>query len=352
MSHILSQDVLDFNTMLTNTAKKEKKLFSRCKQLNDNSTKLEVANRELLFSDLEKQMNMNSVQIPTNFLSDKEQKRQNFTNNAQLQKHDEFDINSTLNSRSQSRDSSHLTNNYDSSPESNFPYTPIDSLESCTTDSNTDDDLVKNLKDDLFNNTDSLENHFNNTISNDLYFDDNMLNKEIEQIISAPVEVQIDSVQKIENDSSNITDSHNLESLKRTNENLELSTDFEISSKRRKIVHLENLSSDTEIEDNNKFLKCFSVLRTNYISLCESYNDLLDKLEFTESENRLLVDKFNQIENEKEQWKIDKDRVLLEREDMKSMLDGLLHEVTVLRHRERKNKVRSTIGEMMIIKDE
>lgn len=87
--------------------------------------------------------------------------------------------------------------------------------------------------------------------------------------------------------------------------------------------------------EKGKLLKCFKTLRNNYLSLCESYNDVVDRLNGSEKERKMLAAKTVNSETEKEDWKIEKDRILLEREDMKAMLDALLHEVTILRRKDR-----------------
>ncbi|KAG0688750.1 PAX-interacting protein 1 [Pichia californica] len=273
-------------------------------------------------------------------------------------------MNSELSTRSSSTERSHGILSYDSSPESNFPYTPIDSLESCTTDSTIETDLMKTLKTELLN-TESLNNTVleNSKISNSEKFrlSDDLLDKQIEQIISAPINVQIDSIYSSndgQNNQSLVTkqeqmtqqqiqrDQYQTNTLKRTIEN----SNNTVSYKNKKARIDENQSSDFIQE--NKILKCFSILRTNYLSLCTSYNEILDKLSDVETENKSLLKKIEDKENEKEEWKANKDRLYLEREDMKAMLDGLLHEVTILRRRERQSRKCSTIGEMMLTKDE
>ena len=74
-------------------------------------------------------------------------------------------------------------------------------------------------------------------------------------------------------------------------------------------------------------------MRNNYLSLCSSYNELVDKLESVEQENQILIEQSKLNNGNEEQWKIEKERFMLEREDMKSMLDALLHEVTILRRK-------------------
>ncbi|GAV29050.1 hypothetical protein PMKS-002529 [Pichia membranifaciens] len=254
----------------------------------------------------------------------------------------------------------HATGSYDSSPESNFPYTPVDSLESCTTDSNIDNELAKNIKAELFDNIHILDDRYNvqintsnadNTAGNpEILLSDDILDKEIEQIISAPLDVQIDSIYSTENERSVDNNQAQLNRHKRAYSVVRgtPTEDTLDRTKKRKVEGTKPQSSQKE----TKFLKCFSILRANYLSLCNSYNEVLDKLSTAETENQILSQRLASKENEKEQWKIDKDRFLFEREDMKAMLDGLLHEVTVLRRKERQNKMRSTIGNMMLIKDE
>ena len=98
-------------------------------------------------------------------------------------------------------------------------------------------------------------------------------------------------------------------------------------------VSKEITSNSLSFIQNQKLLKCFSSLRNNYLSLCSSYNELVDKLESVEQENQILIEQSKLNNGNEEQWKIEKERFMLEREDMKSMLDALLHEVTILRRK-------------------
>ncbi|GMG55891.1 unnamed protein product [Ambrosiozyma monospora] len=81
----------------------------------------------------------------------------------------------------------------------------------------------------------------------------------------------------------------------------------------QQVVHKTNKSPQEE----NKFLKCFSFLRTNYLSICSSHNSLLAM--------------YNNSEIERVKLKV-------ENEEMKGLLDAALHELNVLRNNERKRK--------------
>ncbi|VEU19641.1 DEKNAAC100034 [Brettanomyces naardenensis] len=73
----------------------------------------------------------------------------------------------------------------------------------------------------------------------------------------------------------------------------------------------------------NKFLKCFSILRTNYLNLCSTYNGVLVKYNDSQAERAKL-----KVQNE----------------ELKALMDGLLHEVNILRSRERRKKRQSCNG--------
>ncbi|ODQ45494.1 hypothetical protein PICMEDRAFT_13209 [Pichia membranifaciens NRRL Y-2026] len=376
MPDILTQDgMLEFDNLLATNPLPDKLLLPDYKIL-DTSQKFSQPKENLLFSDLEKQMNLNAAQIhPTHFSIEdiqshrtrREQHTQQVQQDYQTQKsipdiHSKtnFNINSVISSRSYHQDLTHATGSYDSSPESNFPYTPVDSLESCTTDSNIDNELAKNIKAELFDDIHILDDRYNvqintsnadNTASDpEILLNDDILDKEIEQIISAPLDVQIDSLYSTENERLAVNNQAQLNPHKRAYSVVRgtPTEDTLDRTKKRKVEETKTQSSQKE----TKFLKCFSILRANYLSVCNSYNEVVDKLSTVEAQNKILSQNLATKENEKEQWKIDKDRFLFEREDMKAMLDGLLHEVTVLRRRERQNKMRSTIGNMMLMKDD
>ena len=376
MPDILTQDgMLEFDNLLATNPIQEKLLLPDYKIL-DSTQKLGHPKENLLFSDLETQMNLNAAQIhPTHFpIDDIQSHRTRRVQHTQQVQHDyqtqksipdmnsknNFNISSVMSSRAYPQDPTHATGSYDSSPESNFPYTPVDSLESCTTDSNIDNELAKNIKAELFDNIHILDDRYNvqintsnadNTAGNpEILLSDDILDKEIEQIISAPLDVQIDSIYSTENERSVDNNQAQFNPHKRAY-SVVRGTPTEDTLDRTKKRKVEETKPQSSLKET-KFLKCFSILRANYLSLCNSYNEVLDKLSTAETENQILSQRLASKENEKEQWKIDKERFLFEREDMKAILDGLLHEVTVLRRKERQNKMRSTIGNMMLIKDE
>ncbi|QPG75050.1 hypothetical protein FOA43_002390 [Brettanomyces nanus] len=78
----------------------------------------------------------------------------------------------------------------------------------------------------------------------------------------------------------------------------------------------------TRPRQENKFLKCFSYLKTNYLNLCSTYNCLLVKYDNSEAE---------------------KVKLKIQNRELKGLMDGLLHEVNVLRAKERREK-RATIN--------
>lgn len=375
MPDILSQDgMLEFDDLLAANTVQEKLLLPEYK-ISKTPHEFAQSKGKLLFSEIEKQMNMNAAQIqPTHYPTNNNQSHQirRTQQGEQTQQvfltqkgasdasiKDEIDVNSVLYARPYPQDLSQITGSYDSSPESNFPYTPVDSLESCTTDSNIDNELAKNIKAELFDDMHILDDRYNvqintgneNKVTNnpEPLLSDDILDKEIEQIISAPLDVQIDHIYSTDTKSPEVRQLQQKPS-KRTYlaANDTRKEDTLDRTKKRKFEQTESSSSAKE----SQYLKCFSILRANYLSLCNSYNEVLDKLSTVETENESLSKRLKTKENEKEQWKIDKDRFLLEREDMKAMLDGLLHEVSVLRRKERQNKMRSTVGNMMLIKDE
>lgn len=381
MSHLITQNVLEFDNTLAEAPIGEQNTMPQLNQLNLQSN--------LIFSDIEKQMNLSASQLAF------EHNPQNSSNNFNI------DTNSGVSLRSESLDRSQMGSSYNSSPESNFPYTPVDTLDSSatTTSLNLENNLVKNVKEALLDEEDILaleskihnnpgqlsdeESQHHNTVENPTFLlNDDLLDKQIEQIISAPVDHSLDllvnkkevtslpidldsediltSSEQIETKSkveSHIKDKQNIaeeKSLKRSHAEFSSnSEDIHLKgiNNNKKVKREESRVKETPAKDN-KFLKCFSILRSNYLSLCSSYNEILDKLSATEAENKILKEKTEAEEREREQWEMDRYRYELEREDMKAMLDGLLHEVTVLRNKERKRKVKSTIGEMMLIKDE
>ncbi|AWU75446.1 uncharacterized protein C5L36_0B06910 [Pichia kudriavzevii] len=314
-------------------------------------------------------------------------------------------INSQLHSDSLERtnNSNNSSREYESSPESNFPYTPIDSLESCTSNSSVGHEMIQSIDDhgifrshildddfsskvDIFiNNTETntgnelLQNDKEcvNPLHNDkidleqdnttgkFLIDDFELDKEIEQMIYSfngrpksihpepglekNVHIPSVAVSKSQELSKKPNDGRQLESVlpaqaqfprKRANSSNNSTKKNEGTKRRKNKTGKPNAQPQNSISsssnEENKFLKCFSILRTNYLSLCESYNKVLDKLEFVEEQNKALLEKTKAVsDSEREKWKMEKDRFLLEREDMKAYLDGLLHEVTVLRQREK-----------------
>lgn len=478
-----------------------------------------VTDKDLTFFDLEKQLNMTASQIPNQFtqlhniavptptqmaspqtlsMSNPQSVRMHthMVSQSQAQHQNPSQYNPTLDqrknqnndqgqnskkhststsqlysdSRSQSRERNRTTNSngsYNSSPESNFPYTPVDSLESCTTDSNMENDanLLKssdllgndnqpmahefslsnnvaahnNPHNQTLNNNTSQEFHNNdntnhvNPISHDISLNDNMhshrfllddvLDSEIDKMISGEMDLPIGNIQsqfspvvaynehqhvqvhehehifmpvdtKPPNTRCIIASPLSIRSNTPIMTTKNVSVKAEISPPKQQFTahqnkvpfhtqnvpgtKLNNTNNNNNNNNNNlhkkkqrildkritkptqtskhntkthnslkkdhlnvenlekgKLLKCFKTLRNNYLSLCESYNDVVDRLNGSEKERKMLAAKTVNSETEKEDWKIEKDRILLEREDMKAMLDALLHEVTILRRKDR-----------------
>lgn len=289
----------------------------------------EEIHREKIFTDIEKHIDLHSIDLSKSQLEiDIDFKKDNgnslvnnIASDAKLGLNEDFQ----------------RTCSYNSSPESNFPYTPIDSLESCTSGSNDELDF-KSFNDNLFDNNKQNEFSFDNDSkpNNTIFFNDTFFDSEIEKMMS--ISNNTNNEHQDESFDSTINNKKIEKSQRnKINETSIVHSSFEDHNKTNNISKISknhiprHNKSDVTNSREKKLLKCFSILRTNYLSLCDSYNNLLDELESTEIEKNMFTSKCYEMEKDKKQWQFEKERLLLEREDMKSILDGLLHEVTTLR---------------------
>jgi hypothetical protein len=340
MPQSLAEDVFNFTDMMLVHKIVPKKITVSDIHIEDDSRDSSSFSKELSFSELEKQMNLNASQIPCNFQINNSEIPSQSKDHINIEIPNDLNIDFLSESRERSQFSSTNSGTYESSPESSFPYTPVDSLESCTTGSIIENETYTRSVDRndevIQENITYKEINLNtetNTISSQPFLSDLSLDQEIEQIIKNPLDSSFKNINfsnTIENSGSKNEILKPKKILKRVYAN-ENNID-NIEAKKQKL-------SSVSINQENKFLRCFSILRTNYLSLCESYNDLVDKLSASEEENRKLRSQSINLDAEKEQWKIDKDRILLEREEMKAILDSLLHEVTILRSKENQHDI-------------
>lgn len=369
MSHIITKDVLDFNNILSMSNNEN---IGEMKNLNSQYKvdALTDSKNEIKFSDLEKQLNINAAQIsPYHFQLNNQQLHnpQSLCNSLMTDNNPEIGLDTHLQSRDGSQFS--ITSSYESSPESNFPYTPMDSLDSCTTSSVTGNDVTKKsetLEESVFRahfletnkNSNEIEIEYNDknvesgdpfvqnmdktayvSVKSDISLGENKflldefeLDQEINKLISGPPDLSFDEECQTGDKTQNTIAGtiQDIESAPQKRSSTHLDDAVTEPSAKSKKPKIETKVPGTP---DNKFLRCFSILRSNYLSLCESHNELVDRLDAMEQENKKLIEKSN--EKEQEEWKIDKDRFLLEREEMKAMLDSLLHEVTILRRKTR-----------------
>lgn len=240
---------------------------------------------------------------------------------------------------------------YDSSPDSNFSYTPSDSLGSCTSESTVGQELVE-LNDQIFNNKPSSKIHSNSHefSQNTNHHTDNpriaphldttekfmleqfSIDKEIEQMITSST---VSSLPSLSTSHIELT-SPTLVSNKRPSSHLE----GNVKKSKRCCNQEKVLQSNLEL---TKIRKCFSVLKSNYIELCETHNSVVDRLAKSEKENCILRSTLNNTITEKEKLEDDKDRFQLKNEEMKAILDSLLHEIITLRSKSTNNKLNCTL---------
>lgn len=304
-----------------------------------NSSNTSIPNKssvstDLSFTEIEKHMSLNSAQIPYGSFQLDNEIHPHHKDHINIELPTDLNIDFLTEPREGSHISAESCGSYNSSPESSFPYTPVDSLDSCTSGSMIEQEIgdVDKHKDITLGNY-SDPNNEKNAVDRSL-LSNFSLDQEIEQIVSATTDFKDENI--------STKDISNEKLLKRSFHN-------NSNKKNKDKISLHKRQKISEpLGQENKYLQCFSILRTNYLSLCESYNQMVDKLSACEEENKRLKNQSINLDQEKDQWKIDKDRILLEREEMKSMLDSLLHEVIILRRKENENIVNSSMRKIVL----
>lgn len=236
---------------------------------------------------------------------------------------------------------------YNSSPDSNFSCTPVDSLGSCTSESTVGHELAElsehilgnpSVKGHLVHRLDNLKNSVNKNQNHLDYieaddtekflFDQLSIDKEIEEMMSSSCAFANDS-----NNPQPIT------SIKR---NSSEDLDFTRKEKKQKIL-VKPQVREPEVKYDSDLRKCFSILKSNYLKLCQTHNQVIEELNETKKETYQLRTALRQLITEKDRLENDKDRFLLKGAEMKATLDSLLHEITSLRAKLRGNKINCTI---------
>ncbi|TID29184.1 hypothetical protein CANINC_002141 [Pichia inconspicua] len=245
------------------------------------------------------------------------------------------DTNNTTNTYTNNNMSQHGMNcvgiiSGNSSPNSNFSCTPIESVSSCTPEATLTSELneiydslptMNTMKHSINNDpNDNVQTQIDNKYqmnnievdaAEKFFLEQFSIDEELEKIISSPSNPLNQSV---ENETEKFT-----------------SSNISRNSKKRKV-------SNEPAVDNSSLRKCFSKLKSNYLSLCQTYNRLLDDYNKTKHQNKELRRALDDAITEKEILENEKDYYLVEREDMKAAIESLLHEVTIYRS---KSKVRS-----------
>lgn len=206
-----------------------------------------------------------------------------------------------------------------SSPNSNFSCTPTESVSSCTSESTLGNDL--NEVSDVL--PTSPEPHLPNILA-DSYDTDNECQMNSAEVDAAEkffleqfnIDGEIDKMIL----SSCTPQIHSMNCSKKRSALSNISGNY----KKQKIIQEPNFN------DSN-LRKCFSKLKSNYLSLCQTHNHLLEDYNKTKHQNRELRRALDDLITEKEILENEKDCYLLEREDMKAAMESLLHEVTTIR---------------------
>ncbi|ODV85832.1 hypothetical protein CANARDRAFT_22621 [[Candida] arabinofermentans NRRL YB-2248] len=260
-------------------------------------------------------------------------------------------------SRSRSATTQHTQINYDgSSPDSNLAYTPIESIGSFTSYEENADSAAEG-KDTILDDDEGLQRQIVNLLgsTSNSYSDEALGNINTdthdrpEDLDSMEVDGDLDELEKVILDARDEEIAFEARSDQQYTGLLDLGTeDVQITAtpSNYNMPHQNNNSNQYKVQSSvthnvpaieaqvqassqapsqaqtqeqippppppqeNKFLKCFAMLKTNYLNLCSAYNT--------------LIVKFNDSE-------VERVRLQAENGDLKCLLDASLHELNHLR---------------------